>query len=412
MRRTRADSIPENSTAMANASMEELLMRHSSPILHSSTGRAVASPLAERNSSPSPLRLNRPRSNPRTRTPMRAEEDQDEQEGPRRITIRPMAGAAVGTDMASSYTARHNRLDQLRVKSRKQGPSHRKARRRNNDNFVNLADELSKNHAGSAAAVEALLHGSANASKHRSIYDPKEHESKTMKQFREDKSLDLVREKFFDGSLPCDPYSSSSSRIVVVDIPSLTPLERFHRIESRIRRIVVKACENSYAASKVVNTLEDFLIRIYNGEKDERSQEDWNEFLLGSPIVTERRCSMKNKDQDEDSTCNPRRLIIKFLFDAESATGGFHRLLLHGICQFYCLSATSSSTRINMPTKKDGNVAKKARVLTATGTLSGVDVRLVEFITERQRSRSAGNSETSDQIQLDLTTNKLSELKV
>ena len=233
-----------------------------------------------------------------------------------------------------------------------------------------------------------------------------------MKQFREDKSLDLVREKFFDGSLPCDPYSSSSRRIVVVDIPSLTPLERFHRIESRIRRIVVKACENSYAASKVVNTLEDFLIRIYNGEKDERSQEDWNEFLLGSPIVTERRCSMKNKDQDEDSTCNPRRLIIKFLFDAESATGGFHRLLLHGICQFYCLSATSSSTRINMPTKKDGNVAKKARVLTATGTLSGVDVRLVEFITERQRSRSAGNSESSDQIQLDLTTNKLSELKV
>ena len=107
MRRTRADSIPENSTAMANASMEELLMRHSSPILHSSTGRAVASPLAERNSSPSPLRLNRPRSNPRTRTPMRAEEDQDEQEGPRRITIRPMTGAAVGTDMASSYTARH-----------------------------------------------------------------------------------------------------------------------------------------------------------------------------------------------------------------------------------------------------------------------------------------------------------------
>ncbi|MGK3750901.1 MAG: hypothetical protein ACI8RD_003201 [Bacillariaceae sp.] len=232
-----------------------------------------------------------------------------------------------------------------------------------------------------------------------------------MKQFREDKSLDLVREKFFDGSLPCDPYSSSFSRIVVVDINSLTPLERFHRIESRIRRIVVKACENSYAASKVVNTLEDFLIRVYNGEKDERSIEDWNEFLLGSPIVTERRCSMKNKEQDENSTCNPRRLIIKFLFDADSATGGFHRLLLHGICQFYCLIATSSSTQINMPTK-DGNIAKKARVLTATGTLSGVDVRLVEFITERQRSRSAGNSETSDQIQLDFTTNELSKLKV
>jgi len=384
MSRTRANSIPENNAA-GTTSIEELLMRHSSPLLHGSTGEVVTSPLAERTSSPSPLRLNRPRSNPRNRTPMRIAEQEEE--------------------------PRCTRGDHLmRSKSRKQGPSHRKARRRNYDNFVNLAAELS-NHKGSASAVEALLSGAANASEHRSILDPREHESKAMKQFREDKSLNLVREKFFEGSLPCDPYSSSSFKKFAVDTASLTPLERFHRIESRLRRIVVKACENSYAASKVVNALEDFLVRAYNGEKDERSQEEWKEFLLDSPIVTEQRCEMQSIDhQDRKSKCNNRRLIINFLFDADSTTGGFHRLLLHGICQFHCLRATSSSTRIKI-SSKDCNATKKARILTATGTLLGADVRLVEFITERQ-NRFGGSSGSFSQIQLELTTNKLSKLKV
>lgn len=121
-RRTqRSDSIPENSEAttgipgapaMTNASMEELLMRHSSPLFNRSTGEAVTSPLAERNSSPSPLRLNRPRSNPRSRTPMRIpeqEEEQQEQIGSttegRRITIRLGSGSGVGTN-TTSYASR------------------------------------------------------------------------------------------------------------------------------------------------------------------------------------------------------------------------------------------------------------------------------------------------------------------
>jgi hypothetical protein len=96
-------------------------------------------------SSPSPLRLNRPRSNPRQRTPNRATVEEEQQQQPpqqqqeevmerrvlqrqhfvnnnynttttsghnmegRRITIRPLAGAAVGTNMAGtrvSYKAR------------------------------------------------------------------------------------------------------------------------------------------------------------------------------------------------------------------------------------------------------------------------------------------------------------------
>jgi len=419
----RSDSIPENGEATTgaasteNASIEELLMRHSSPILNRVTGETVTSPLAERNSSPSPLRLNRPRSNPRSRTPMRIPEHAEEQDTTenRRITIRLGSGSGVGTNTVSYASQRIRQEQPVRVRSNKQGPSHRKARRWNNDNFVNLAAELSTVK-GSAAAVEALLKGSAEASKHRSILDHKQHESKAMKKFREDNSLRLVREKFFEGSLPCDIYSSaSSSKRKVIDSNALTPLQRFHRIETRLRRIVVKACENSYAASKVVNALEAFLIQLYSGGKDERSTKEWKEFLLDSPIVTDPRCCMKNSkngqqhNQETEVTnsaiTSHGQLIIKFFFDADSATGGFHRLLLHGVCQFHCLRATSSTTRIN---------GKQARVLAATGVFSGADIHLVDFITQRKKNASnyidAGGSLASSHDEA--LSNKLSALEV
>lgn len=113
----RSDSIPEHSEATpgdsstADASIEELLMRHSSPLFNRRTGEAVTSPLAERNSSPSPMRLNRPRSNPRSRTPMRIPEEDVQEEivgaaaESRRITIRLGSGSAVGSNTVS-YTSR------------------------------------------------------------------------------------------------------------------------------------------------------------------------------------------------------------------------------------------------------------------------------------------------------------------
>lgn len=100
---TSNESVDELSGEMA------LLMRHSSPIVRG--GQEVTSPLAQRRTlTPSPLRMHRPRSNPRTRTPMRFESPLQqlrideanegvvvEEHEARRITIRPMAGAAVGT---------------------------------------------------------------------------------------------------------------------------------------------------------------------------------------------------------------------------------------------------------------------------------------------------------------------------
>jgi hypothetical protein len=95
----------------------ELLMRHSSPFAREG---GEASPLTERNSSPSPLRLTRPRSNPRNRTPMRYQSPLNndgaipEEEGPTGagghgggITIRPTAGRAVGTVLGARTAFRH-----------------------------------------------------------------------------------------------------------------------------------------------------------------------------------------------------------------------------------------------------------------------------------------------------------------
>jgi hypothetical protein len=114
-----------SATGSTTETSVELLMRHSSPLVIGAGtavgGLGLSSPLSERNSSPSPLRLNRPRSNPRTRTPNRAVIEDDDvllerrvaqqlqetrthtttNEG-RRITIRPMAGAPVGTNIAGA----------------------------------------------------------------------------------------------------------------------------------------------------------------------------------------------------------------------------------------------------------------------------------------------------------------------
>ena len=75
---------------------------------------------------------------------------------------------------------------------------------------MNLAAEISS-HKGSLAAAEALLLGSANAAKHRSVYDPKQHVSKSMTQFREDQSLNQIRQQLFDCELPNNPNVLISS---------------------------------------------------------------------------------------------------------------------------------------------------------------------------------------------------------
>ena len=114
----------------ATSSNLDVLMRRSSPLIRSSgPGMAIEESMADMmnhrgGSNPrssatrsSPLRLSRPRSNPRNRTPMRYESplnadafrnideepttaNRTRMEG-QRITIRPLAGMAVGTTVAT-----------------------------------------------------------------------------------------------------------------------------------------------------------------------------------------------------------------------------------------------------------------------------------------------------------------------
>ena len=142
----------------------------------------------------------RPRSNPRSRTPMRYEsplehnafttartreevslssqEQQPESlRSNRRITIRPLAGSAVGT-----VPRIHEQPRPATPKSSKQGqPSHRKLRRWNNDKFTGLAAEIAS---ANGRAADALLKGQSEAHLFRAIYDPHEHQpSKDMKEY-------------------------------------------------------------------------------------------------------------------------------------------------------------------------------------------------------------------------------------
>jgi len=173
---------------------DEDLDAHAVPPLNRSPGSALlrrASPLV----SPASQRFSdrqaqyddfarRSRSNQRSRTPMRFESPlnanafrevsppAEPREG-QRISIRPSAGAVVGSVLQSNNRPilENNRSARdVCAKSSKQGPSHRKVRRWNNDNFVGLASELAKSSGRGAVAAEALLLAQAEAPQFRSIY--------------------------------------------------------------------------------------------------------------------------------------------------------------------------------------------------------------------------------------------------
>jgi hypothetical protein len=313
-----------------------------------------------------------------------------------------------------------------------------------------LAAEIKEG--GNLAAAKALMMGSSSSSSnnnnnisssstYRSILDIQQHQSKAMTTFRQD-NLAHVREQFFNGELPNPiqvlllPSSSSSSSSSrnnnnysnenYQKTKSLiyTPQERFYHIDSRLRRVIVKACQNSYAASKVINILEDYLIAIHTGKEDTRTLTEWLELLLEPPTVISRRRRRhrhpphnNNKNQTDQSKEDnvgseeeEEEVVTRFLFDADSSTGGFHRLLLHGVCQYHGLRAVSSTTMVsvvdnnNDNNNDDGNnnrnvnVQKKARVLTSTGVLlcAGTHVGLVDFVTNQQGGEATTTNTTWD----------------
>jgi len=176
-----------------------------------------------------------------------------------------------------------------------------------------------------------------------------------------DDELKGVRDRFFEGELP---NRSQPSHKVGLQGP-LTAQDMMNRIENRLRKVVVKACTNSYPAAKVVESFEDFVIRALAGKKLKVSSDWWKDLLLEQPTVTTRKDS---------------RTVARFYFDAESSTGGFHRLLFHAVAQFHGLKAVSEMVNIQIGDKS------QARALTVSGAISEAKYRLLDHIVKEKES--------------------------
>lgn len=211
--------------------------------------------------------------------------------------------------------------------------------------------------------------------------------------------LAYVRDKFYKGELYCHEKPSQSKKVTITNNSALTAQDQMNRIEKRLRRVVVKAIENSYPATKVMERLEHFLLSVFcfvstgthNNEKEEEEEETWKDLLVESPSV---------------SRLPNGKLMASFLFDKDSSTGGFHRLLLHSLVQFHGLLGTSATTN-------------KGRLLTATGKYhpkEGEAVhKLVDCIMQASSNKNTTpctSSTTTSPQDLETTTNRVATLKV
>jgi len=344
--------------------------------------------------------ISRPRSNPRSRTPMRyesplehaafreREDPQDDTFQARTTSIRPTAGMAVGTIRPVQGRLHHHfddtiqRPNPVTLKSAKQGPSQRKARRWNNDNFTNTAHELaSSSSAKSRASAEILAQAKADVRQFLPIYDFSDKKrSDEITKFMKDDAPNSLRNQFFDGTLHARttaPKAHGKHINSVVNLSDPTPADLYRRIDGRLQRVVSKACENSQPACIVVESFENFLIGVFHGKSDSYDDESkrkgiknstdqsfWQDILMEEPAL--------EFDADEATTS------VTFLFDGDSSSGGFHRLLIHAVTQFHCLNAKTS-------TRDQGG--KSARVLQVQGVMRGGKHRLLDHLAILQKQK-------------------------
>jgi hypothetical protein len=187
-------------------------------------------------------------------------------------------------------------------------------------------------------------------------------------RFMKDDDMKDVREKFFDGHgpTPLGPVDTHVERSGASKKPALKGENLLHRIDQRLRRLLVRACHNSYAAAKVVQLFEKFLLASFGKEQETLDNDWWNNLLLECPTITHR------KDNN--------RCTAQFFFHATLPTGGFHRLLLHAVCQFHGLKVVS---RMETNFVIENQVAT-ARALVVTGNLddTSIDKHLLHHLGE------------------------------
>ncbi|GKZ00074.1 hypothetical protein MPSEU_000960800 [Mayamaea pseudoterrestris] len=350
---------PNGNIRFPSPNLTVAALRRASPSQHLPVTRTLRITEAELSSREvTPLRVTledltmRPRSNPRSRTPMRYEsplnhsefrreslgaEDEARQSPPQRITIRPLAGAAVGT------TNRIREDRPVTPKSRKQGPSHRKMRRWNNDHFNSLASEIASSSRGVA---NVLLKAQGDAHLYKNFVDFKDKESQAFNMLMTDARFESLRDRFLDGEMPMVDVPRSSKSLESTN--ELSARIMIDRIDPRLKRVVFRAGSNSQPALLVMKRLEKFVVRVFAGAlslEDDRLAD----LLLAPPSVHELESS---------------RYRCQFLFHAELPSGGFHRLLLQAICQFHGLQVVSKTMDVRIGSES------QAIALTVTGLIA------------------------------------------
>lgn len=173
-----------------------------------------------------------------------------------------------------------------------------------------------------------------------------------------------LRDDFFEGEIGYGAPTSSCSHAnkAPTNDVKLTPEQMMMCIPERLRNVIIRACSSSEATVKIVDDYEAFLVQSFADGKASLVSDSISASLLESPSVTQ---------TESGST------VARFCFDSESSTGGFHRLLLHAVCQFHSLHAVSKTIDSEMQPK---------RLLTVTGTLRGSNVRLSQVVDDTKVS--------------------------
>ena len=181
-----------------------------------------------------------------------------------------------------------------------------------------------------------------------------------MSKLSEDNYFVDIRDKFFRGEIGHGPAVKQVPAKKEMDDTLVTPAIMMKRIHGRLRDVLIRACCNTAFSVEIVDLFEQCLIASFH--KGKASSLHVVGTLLEQPTVT--------KDTTGQTT-------VRFYFDSESSTGGFHRLLLHAVCQFHGLNAVSTSVEFN------GN--SRSRLLSASGVrISGPHVRLVDHVLQEK----------------------------
>lgn len=187
----------------------------------------------------------------------------------------------------------------------------------------------------------------------------------------DDAEMKGIRNDFFEGEIGYGTSLSHSRTATRTENMELTPEQMLNRIPERLRNVLIRACSSSKDTIDMVSAYEQFLVQSFVEGKAVALPTAVAESLLEAPSVTQTKSG---------ST------VARFCFDSESSAGGFHRLLLHAVCQFHSLHAVSKTVE---------SETQSARLLTVTGSLAGSNVHLHQTLDDRKNISEATKSLSS-----------------